>query len=104
MQYQSLAVLNPCSAWSDFIQIALGARESRKGTIRLRRWRDHSSSTGADGVGQSSGPSNDPDGGAFSVTPDHRRLIAHGPEAWRYLRWEVRDEANRLVELLPAGF
>ena len=45
-----------------------------------------------------------PDGGAFSVTPDHRRLIAHGPEAWRYLRWEVRDEANRLVELLPAGF
>ena len=45
-----------------------------------------------------------PNGGKFSVTLDHRRVIAHGPEAWRYLRWEVRDEANRLVDLLPAGF
>ena len=45
-----------------------------------------------------------PDGGEFSVSPDHSRLIAHGPEAWRYLRWEVRDEGNRLVDLLPAGF
>ena len=45
-----------------------------------------------------------PDGGVFSVTPDPSGLIAHGPEAWRYFRWEVRDEANRLVDLLPAGF
>ena len=54
--------------------------------------------------GNPAAPVTYPDPGAFSVTPDHRRLIAHGPEAWRYLRWEVRDEANRLVELLPAGF
>ena len=48
--------------------------------------------------GNPAAPVTYPDPGAFSVTPDHRRLIAHGPEAWRYLRWEVRDEANRLVE------
>lgn len=45
-----------------------------------------------------------PDGGEFTVTPDHRRILSHGPNAWRYVRWEVRDEANRLVDLLPAGF
>lgn len=43
-----------------------------------------------------------PDGGTFSVTVDKpQRIISHGPNSWRYIRWEVRNEQGEL-DLLPS--
>jgi len=44
-----------------------------------------------------------PDDGWFTTNIEHTKILAHGKNAWRHVRWQVRDDDGRVTGLLPTG-